>query len=79
MQHSSWQPQIEDYSLVRFIPLNPTDEESIGDLLLSIDTTLQFDEDQDVRIPRDVDEDDDGDREAWRCLVYERTITKDWD
>ncbi|XP_071790362.1 GPN-loop GTPase 3-like [Asterias amurensis] len=49
---------IEDYSLVRFIPLDPTDEESIGDLLLSIDTTLQFDEDQDVRIPRDVDQDD---------------------
>ena len=54
----SLSPKIEDYSLVRFIPLDPTDEESIGDLLLSIDTTLQFDEDQDVRIPRDVDEDD---------------------
>jgi len=49
---------IEDYSLVRFIPLDPTDEESIGDLLLSIDTVLQYDEDQDVRIPRDLEDGD---------------------
>ncbi|XP_022108879.1 GPN-loop GTPase 3-like isoform X2 [Acanthaster planci] len=49
---------IEDYSLVRFIPLDPTDEESIGDLLISIDTTLQYDEDQDVRVPRDISEED---------------------
>ncbi|XP_038059214.1 GPN-loop GTPase 3-like [Patiria miniata] len=49
---------IEDYSLVRFIPLDPTDEESMSNLLISVDTALQYDEDQDVRIPRDADEDD---------------------
>ncbi len=47
--------QIEDYSLVRFLPLDNSDEESIGDLLLSIDIALQHDEDQEVRIPKEED------------------------
>ena len=51
--------QIEDYSLVRFLPLDRNDEESIGDLLLSIDLALQHDEDQDVKIPKDDEGDDD--------------------
>lgn len=50
---------IEDYSLVRFIPLDPSEEDSMSDLLYSIDTNLQFDEDQDVRIPKDPEGDDD--------------------
>ncbi|XP_072048035.1 GPN-loop GTPase 3-like [Amphiura filiformis] len=49
---------IEDYSLVRFLPLDKGDEETIGDLLLSIDIALQHDEDQEVKIPK---EDGDGD------------------
>lgn len=40
---------IEDYSLVRFIPLNLKDEESIADVLLTIDNVIQFGEDADVR------------------------------
>ncbi|KAG1681400.1 GPN-loop GTPase 3 [Nymphon striatum] len=41
---------IDDYSLVRFIPLNSKDEDSISDVLLYIDTALQFGEDADVKM-----------------------------
>ncbi|XP_050519979.1 GPN-loop GTPase 3 [Daktulosphaira vitifoliae] len=41
---------IEDYSLVRFVPLNIKDENSIADLQLTISTMIQFGEDQDVRM-----------------------------
>lgn len=40
---------IEDYSLVRFVPLDRRDEESVADLLLTIDNILQYGEDTDVR------------------------------
>ncbi|XP_036343178.1 GPN-loop GTPase 3-like [Rhagoletis pomonella] len=45
---------IEDFSLVRFVPLNIDDEESIQDLLLQIDNVIQYGEDADVKI-RDFD------------------------
>ncbi|XP_071448519.1 GPN-loop GTPase 3 [Hetaerina americana] len=45
---------IEDYSLVRFYPLDLRDEENIGDLVLSINNVIQFGEDADVQI-RDFD------------------------
>ncbi|XP_071482232.1 GPN-loop GTPase 3-like [Diadema antillarum] len=57
---------IDDYSLVRFMPLDPSEEDSMSDILFSIDSNLQFDEDQDVRIPRDEEGDDeDGDGGDW--------------
>lgn len=40
---------IEDYSLVRFTPLNLKDNENLGDVLVTIDNILQYGEDQDVR------------------------------
>lgn len=40
---------IEDFSLVRFTPLNLKDEESVNDLLLTIDNIIQYGEDGDVR------------------------------
>ncbi|XP_017855971.1 PREDICTED: GPN-loop GTPase 3 isoform X1 [Drosophila arizonae] len=46
---------IEDFSLVRFFPLNIDDEESLSDLLLQIDSILQYGEDADVQV-RDFDE-----------------------
>ncbi|KAL2720915.1 GPN-loop GTPase 3 [Vespula squamosa] len=46
---------IEDYSLVRFYPLNIKDEESIADIKLTIDNIIQYGEDADVKI-RDFDE-----------------------
>ncbi|XP_034131773.1 GPN-loop GTPase 3 [Drosophila guanche] len=48
---------IEDFSLVRFFPLDTQDEESISDLLLQIDNILQFGEDADVQV-RDFEEPD---------------------
>lgn len=52
---------VEDFSLVRFIPLNIDDEENIADLLLTIDGVIQYGEDCDVKIRDDFDppEDDD--------------------
>lgn len=56
---------IEDFSLVRFTPLNINDEENIGDLLLMIDNVIQYGEDADVKTrdfdppePDDADDDD---------------------
>ncbi|XP_030373541.1 GPN-loop GTPase 3 [Scaptodrosophila lebanonensis] len=49
---------IEDFSLVRFFPLDSQDEESIGDLLLQVDSILQYGEDADVQV-RDFDEPED--------------------
>ncbi|KAF8063789.1 gpn3 [Scenedesmus sp. PABB004] len=38
---------LDEYSLVSFVPLDVTDEDSIGDVLLQIDMALQFGEDAD--------------------------------
>lgn len=40
---------VEDYSLVKFIPLNLKNEESIADVITTIDNMLQYGEDQDVK------------------------------
>jgi len=43
---------IDDYSLVQFHSLDVSEEDTIGDLLMYIDTTIQYGEDLDVRVPR---------------------------
>ncbi|KAJ8957811.1 hypothetical protein NQ318_001807 [Aromia moschata] len=48
---------IEDYSLVRFIPLNLKDHENLSDVLLTIDNIIQFGEDQDIKT-KDFEEED---------------------
>eukprot|EP01083_Nonionella_stella_P089899 251050_1 len=40
---------LDDYSMVSFIPLNITDEESIDHVLAHIDHTIQYGEDLEVR------------------------------
>lgn len=50
---------IEDYSLVRFIPINLKVEESISDVLITIDNCLQYGEDLDVKTKDFEDNDDD--------------------
>lgn len=40
---------IEDFSLVRFTPLNLNEEESLADLLLTIDNIIQYGEDGDTK------------------------------
>jgi len=47
-------------SLVRFFPLDSQDEESVGDLLLQIDSILQYGEDADVNV-KDFDEPEEAD------------------
>lgn len=54
---------IEDYSLVRFLPLNIKDEESVADVKLTIDNIIQFGEEEDVRM-RDFDEPDHDENET---------------
>lgn len=46
---------IEDYSLVRFYPLDIKDDESIGDIKITIDNMIQYGEEEDVKM-RDFDE-----------------------
>ncbi|XP_066597796.1 GPN-loop GTPase 3 [Prorops nasuta] len=52
---------IEDYSLVRFYPLNIKDEESIADIKLTIDNIIQYGEDADVKT-QDFDEPEDNEQ-----------------
>ena len=44
--------KISDYSLVQFLPLNMAEEDSISDLMLYIDNTIQYGEDLDVKVPK---------------------------
>ena len=44
--------QIDDYGLVRFLPLDVTDEESIDNILLQIDAALQYGKDQEPKEPK---------------------------
>lgn len=50
--------QLDDYSLVKFVPLDIKDEESIADLLLTIDNSIQYGEDLEVkdRYPEEVND-----------------------
>lgn len=45
---------IEDFSLVRFYPLNNKDEENISDIFLTVNSIIQFGEDEDVKA-KDID------------------------
>lgn len=54
---------IEDYSLVRFTPLNINDEENISDVLMTIDNIIQYGEDADVKIRDDFDPPEEEDNE----------------
>ena len=40
---------IEDFSMVQFVPLDNTDEESIENVLLQIDNAIQYGEDLEVK------------------------------
>lgn len=54
---------IDEYSLVRFHPLDMSDEDSINDLLMTIDNIIQYGEDSDVKEPREYDHDDENENE----------------
>ncbi|KAJ8346516.1 hypothetical protein SKAU_G00279170 [Synaphobranchus kaupii] len=48
---------IEDYSMVRFLPFDRTDEEGINIVLQHIDFSIQYGEDLEFKEPREPDED----------------------
>ena len=48
---------LTDYSMVSFVPLNVNDEDSISLVLQHIDHCLQYGEDEEVKEPKDLDED----------------------
>jgi len=50
---------LDDYSLVKYFPLDITNEDNIADLFLMIDNTIQFGEDADVKITDHEPPDDD--------------------
>lgn len=54
---------LEDYSIVKFVSLNSDEEESIEQLLLTIDTSIQYGEDLEVKdqFPEEEDNDEVGD------------------
>lgn len=60
---------IEDFSLVRFTPLNLNDEESVADLLLIIDNIIQYGEDAEVK-QRDFEEPDPDDKDDDPTKLY---------
>ncbi|XP_076435155.1 GPN-loop GTPase 3-like [Babylonia areolata] len=49
---------VDDYGLVRFLPLDPTDEDSVNDVLAQVDTAIQYGEDMEHREQRDPEEPD---------------------
>lgn len=71
---------IEDYSLIQFVPLNIKDENSISDLLLTINTMIQFGEDQDVRMTDfdlpDVDDNDGVENFDWKVKLSHFIFSK---
>ncbi|CAF0883734.1 unnamed protein product [Didymodactylos carnosus] len=52
---------IYDYSLVKFYTLDISEEDSITDLLMQIDLSIQYGEDHDVKEPREMDEENEND------------------
>ena len=44
---------IDEYGMVRFVPLNPDDDDSVADALSHVDHCIQYGEDEEVRIPND--------------------------
>ncbi|KAI5480786.1 hypothetical protein MNV49_007193 [Pseudohyphozyma bogoriensis] len=46
---------IEDFNMVQFLPLDVTDEDSIGTVLSHIDNAIQYGEHEEVKEPQDMD------------------------
>ena len=47
--------QLDDFSLVQFVPLDITNEDSVALLMQRVDFATQFGEDEEVQVPHDVD------------------------
>ena len=53
---------MDDYSLLKLTPLDITDEDSIADVLLAIDMSIQYGEDAEVKdnYPNEDDDEEEG-------------------
>ena len=62
---------LDDYSLVKYFPLDITDEDNISDLFMMIDNTIQFGEDADVKIAdhEPLDNDDEKKRSLFQLFL----------
>lgn len=47
---------IEDFSLVQFIPLDRSDEDSVNAVMMTVDTCMQYGEDEEVQMPKELNE-----------------------
>lgn len=52
---------IDDFSMVSFMPLDSTDEDSVGTILSHIDNAMQFGEDEEPKEPKEPKDMDEGD------------------
>ena len=44
--------QLSDYGLVQFMPLDISDDEAIANILLYVDSAIQYGEDLEVQVPK---------------------------
>lgn len=49
-------PQIQDHNLVSFLPLDVTNEDSVNAVLSHMDNAMQYGEDEEPKMPDDLDE-----------------------
>jgi hypothetical protein len=55
LSYASLAKQIEDHSIVSFLPLDITNEDSLTSVLSHIDHTMQYGEDEEPKAPEDLD------------------------
>ncbi|KAG0147691.1 hypothetical protein CROQUDRAFT_655904 [Cronartium quercuum f. sp. fusiforme G11] len=55
---------IQDFNMVSFIPLDVTDEDSLGTILSHIDNSMQYGEHEEPKEPKDMDQGDFGGEDA---------------
>lgn len=59
---------IEDQNIVSFLPLDVTDEDSVNTVLSHIDNMMQYGEDEEPKVPKDMDEG------GWLKVLQELTL-----
>lgn len=57
--------QIQDHNIVSFLPLDVTNEDSVNSALSHIDNAMQYGEDEEPKMPDDMDEG------MWKCISSE--------
>ena len=63
-------------SLVKFFPLDPTDESNVNDLLITVDNTIQYGEDLEVRTESKEDLTEIGGEDDWLRVCQWSGVTR---